>query len=104
MAFTEDMDAFFNTDDFAVAATYNPKGTGGGAATVHVIFDRDYIEANVGSAGIEGDQPLALGKAADFPNVKQGDSLYHPDLGINYEIVNPRPDGTGMILLQLKEP
>ena len=104
MAFTEELDSFFNTDDFGVAATYTPLGIGGAATTVNVIFDREYIEMAVGTPGMEGDQPMALGKAADFPNVKQGDTLYFADLDINYTIVNPKPDGTGLILLVLKEP
>ena len=101
-----DLDNVFFKDDteFNTEATYTPLGIGGAAATVNVIFDREYIEIAVGTPGIEGNQPLALGRASDFQNVLQGDTLYFADSGINYEIVNSRPDGTGLILLQLKEP
>jgi len=104
MAFTEELDSFLNTDDFATAATYTPLGIGGSPSTVNVIFDREYIEILVGTPGIEGDEPIALGKASDFPNAKkiQGDTLFI-NL-INYKIVNTKPDGTGMILLVLEEP
>jgi len=77
-------------------------GLGGSPSTVNVIFDREYIEILVGTPGIEGDEPIALGKASDFPNVKQGDTLNITS--VNYEIVVIKPDGTGMILLVLKEP
>jgi len=99
-----DLDNVFFKDatEFNTPATYTPLGVGGPPVAVNVVFDREYIEINVGTPGIEGDQPIALGKAADFPNVKHGDSLNVN--AINYTIVNPKPDGTGMILLVLKEP
>ncbi len=56
--FTEDLDAFLNTNEHAVAATYN------GAAAVSVIFDNDFLRS-VGM--VDTTNPVAIGKASDFP-------------------------------------
>jgi hypothetical protein len=54
VAFDEDLDLFFGTDDFAVAATI-------GTSTVNVIYDRDYLR----SLGlVSGANPIALAKAS----------------------------------------
>ena len=55
--FTEDPDDFLNTDDFALDATYD------GATAVRVIFDNAYLEG----VDIAGTNPVATGKASDFP-------------------------------------
>lgn len=55
--FTEDLNAFLDTAGHAVDATYN------GATAVKVIFD----EAALSLDGISGTNPVAVGKASDFP-------------------------------------
>jgi len=55
--FTEDPDVFLDTDMFAVDATYD------GATAVRVIFDNAYL----GQVDIAGTNPVATGKASDFP-------------------------------------
>jgi hypothetical protein len=55
--FTEDPDVFLDSDDFAVDATYD------GATAVKVIFDNAYL----GQVDIAGTNPVATGKASDFP-------------------------------------
>ena len=57
MSFTEDPDVFLDTDMFAVDATYD------GATAVKVIFDNAYLEG----VDIAGTNPVATGKASDFP-------------------------------------
>jgi hypothetical protein len=57
MSFTEDPDVFLDTEAFAVDATYD------GATAVKVIFDNAYLEG----VGIGGTNPVATGKASDFP-------------------------------------
>lgn len=57
MAFTEDLDVFLKTSDFAVDATYN------GVTAVRVIFDKAYVD----TVGMAGTNPIARGKASDFP-------------------------------------
>jgi len=55
--FTEDPDDFLDTDDFAVEATYD------GTTSVKVIFDNAYLE----QVDVAGTNPVATGKASDFP-------------------------------------
>lgn len=99
MAFVEDIDAFFNTDDFAVAATYTPDG--GSPSTVNGIFDDEYFDEVGGSVGIEGSQPRFTCKLADVAAVEQGDALTVS--GVSYLIVNVQKDGTGIVILILEE-
>ncbi|MDY6790533.1 MAG: head-tail joining protein [Thermodesulfobacteriota bacterium] len=99
MAFTEDIDTFFNTDDFAVAATYTPLV--GLPSTVNGIFDDEYFDEVGGSVGIEGSQPRFTCKLEDIAAVEQGDALTVS--GVSYEIVNVQKDGTGIVVLVLEE-
>lgn len=99
MAFDEDIDAFFDTDDFAVAATYTPSG--GSASTVNGIFDDEYFDEVGGPVGIEGSQPKFMCKLEDVSAVSQGDALSVG--GITYQIVNVQKDGTGIVVLVLEE-
>lgn len=61
MPFTESLDAFLDSDDFATAATFTP--TSGSGGSKYVIFDEAYAEA----MGIAGTNPQCIGKASDFP-------------------------------------
>lgn len=99
MAFDENIDAFFDTDDFAVAATYTPSG--GSASTVNGIFDDEYFDEVGGSVGIEGSQPRFMCNLEDVSAVSQGDALSVG--GITYQIVNVQKDGTGVVILVLEE-
>jgi len=91
--FSEDLSAFFNTADFALAALYN------GAATVSVIFDSAYLT----ELGIAGTNPIALGKAADFPAAAAvGKTLVIS--GVSYTIRDRQPQDDGAcVLLQLEK-
>lgn len=92
--FTEDLTAFFDTADFAVAATYKAGGVGDGV-TVNVIFDRAHLEAlDVSSTG-----PVALGIATDTSGYVPTDTL---TIGSDiYRIVDrqPRDDGATVLLI-----
>ncbi len=99
MAFTENIDAFFFTVDFAVAATFTPLV--GSPSTVNGIFDDDYFDEVGGSVGIEGSQPRFTCKLEDISAVEQGDALTVS--GISYLIVNVQKDGTGLVVLVLEE-
>lgn len=59
--FTENLDAFLGTDDFAKAGSYTPNN-GSGAVTVNVIFD----EAEADKFNVSASNPVAVGKATDF--------------------------------------
>lgn len=99
MAFTEDLDAFTDTDDFAVSATFHRSG--GGDVTVSGIFDNDYQEVTDGDVEIHA-HIITFGlKTAAIPAPSDGDSLSVE--GNSYDIVNHRPDGTGWTILDLAE-
>lgn len=100
MAFNEDLDAFFSTDDFAVTATWTPDG--GDPSVITGIFDNEYIEGvGDGEVDFEATHPMFLVKTADVPDVAQGDQLSVNST--SYRIVNVQPDGTGLTLLILEE-
>jgi hypothetical protein len=95
MAFTEDLTAFFSTDDFAVSALYN------GTTTINVILYTAYYEENMGRVGFEGSAPVALARTADVPGVAHGVSLVI--YGVTYSVVGVEPDGTGLTTLRLEK-
>ena len=99
MSFTENFDNFFDTDDFAVSATWTPSG--GDATAVIGIFDNEYFEAGGGEVGAEGSKPAFHCETADIPNAAQGDAIVINT--VNYLIINIQPDGTGQSLLILED-
>lgn len=89
--FTEDLNAFFDTADFAVDATYD------GATAVKVIFDAAYLE----QLGIAGTKPAALGQASVFPAAAVGKTLLIGST--TYTIKGREPlDDAAIVLLTLK--
>lgn len=86
--FSEDLSAYFRTQDFGVAATYD------GATTVNVIFDNEYLE----QMGVAGTGPAALGRASDFPeNTAIGKTLLIN--GTTYTIRGREPLDDGQIVV-----
>jgi hypothetical protein len=87
--FAEDLSVFFDvTDGFAETVTV-------GGATVVGIFDIDYVDAS----GFESSGPMltlpsasCVGVANDTPVIARG---------VNYRVVEPKPDGTGVTVLRL---
>jgi len=66
---TTDLSVFFNTDEFAVAASYTPSG--GTAKTINVIFDKDYAALS----GVGDYRDVCLAKASDVSAAKPGETL-----------------------------
>jgi hypothetical protein len=101
--FDEDPDDFLDTDEHAVDAIYD------GATKVKVIIDRAYLEG----VGIGGTNPVATGKASDFPATAIGKTLAedpeHPWpawIGATSFTIRgrePQDDGA-FVLLQLEAP
>jgi len=93
MPFTENIDAFFDTDAFATAATYN------GVTAVTVIFDSSYVEA----LGVSSVNPVATGKASDFPiSSAVGKTLLINS--VTYKIRGREPiDDGALVVLQLEQ-
>lgn len=91
--FTEDLTAFFDTDDFAVAATLQ-----GSATPVNVIFDAAHLEA----LGVSSANPVALCNAADVADDDIGKTLTID--AVVYPIRDRQPwDDGAMVLLQLSK-
>lgn len=91
MAFTEDVDAFFGTDDFAVEALYKALGTGSGV-TIKVIFDAPGID----HLGISGINPSVLVAADDVASFSNADTLTIGDKV--YRCVNSDPQDDGALV------
>ena len=88
--FAESLTIFFNTDEFAIAATV-------GAATVKVIFDAPNIE----TFGIAGIKPTALIVASDSTVAAVGATIIIS--GTSYVIRDQSPEDDGAIVrLQLE--
>lgn len=94
MAFTEDLTAFFDENDFAVAATYN------GTTAVSVILDREYMQPG---GHIAGANPVAWGKASDFTGTAVAGKTLAAN-GTTWTIRNKEPQDDGsIVLLELEE-
>lgn len=93
---------FFNTDEFAVSATYNRKRFVGDTSTVTVVFDNGWIEDGPGSAGIGSRRAMALALETDMPDAATAEVTETLTIdGTEYNIVEVHPDGAGMLSLLL---
>ena len=111
LEFDSDFDGYFDVLGHGVSCTYTPSG--GSAATIKVILDREYFEITGESVGVNGSQPIVYGKAKDLRAAVFGDQLAFAaitDLSGNtikdattYKIVSVQPDETGVIAAVLEE-
>lgn len=119
MGLMEDFnDAFFDLDTIAELGDYaSESGVGAGSSTdggltspptdgvlsgvpVRMLFDADFLAAQgLGDMGVGTSSPAAWIKTADAPAVKRGDTLTRA--GVDYTVVEARPDGHGLTLLIL---
>jgi hypothetical protein len=65
------------------------------------IFDADYFEVTNVDSGVESSQPGVLCRSSDVSGVVHNDPVVVD--GVNYVVVNIRPDGTGMTELMLEK-
>lgn len=94
----EDLDAFLNVDEFAVAATVHLQG--GTTRTVRGIFDDPYLNAELGEYELDTNRPRFTCKEADVIGVLRGDTVVIA--GKTYDVLSgSQPDGTGMAMLEL---
>lgn len=92
MAFTEDLDAFFDTNDHGLAGTYD------GATAVVVILDNEYLLAH---DMVSTTNPVVLGKASVFPAAAVTKSLVVS--GVTYTIRDRQLiDDGALVRLQLE--
>ena len=91
---------FFETDDFAVDATFTP--VGGTASTVKGIFDKEYLEMESGgSVAFAINQPRFVCATSDVSTAAEGDAIVISET--DYKIVVVQEDGTGPTTLVLEE-
>jgi hypothetical protein len=94
--FTENLEAFEDTDALADEALYD------GSTTLAGYFDDDYAEAQVGLVGVQGTRPVFDCWAA---RVATRDALPGKALVVNgnaYTIVRGEPHSTGRMRLILE--
>lgn len=99
MVMAEDLDVFFQDEDFASSATYTPDG--GSASTISGIFDDEYVEVDGQNVGIASNMPVFQCKTSDVISASDGDALVVN--AVNYTIRVVKHDGTGMTILMLEK-
>ena len=90
MAFVEDFDSFFDTEDFAVDATF-------GSTTINGIFDESFMEVQ----GVEGFHPVFTCAQADVSSIAHGNAITIG--GVVYHVQGVQRDGTGIVSLILED-
>lgn len=112
MAFIEDLDVFFDTDEFAVTAFFED------GAEMPVIFDRAHIEGLGFGQGIDATQPVVVARSVDIAvnQVQEGTVFRVPSFsqagwhsqqlwgGGPFTVRRLVPDGTGLTVLELEGP
>jgi hypothetical protein len=98
MAFTEDMDPFFNGNDFALEAviTLNDNST----RKLNVIFDEATDRVDLYDQNIEANVPTVTCKTSDLTGVKTRKQLTVS--GKTFSIERIAHDGTGVSTIYLK--
>lgn len=85
-------------DDFGVTATVTPSG--GSASNISVIFDNEYVETDIGYAGVQSTQPKFIARSTDVSSLTEGDTAVINST--NYYIQTIQQDGTGMSEVYLR--
>ena len=90
MAFTEDLDHFFDVENgFAVSATIL-------GSEVNGIFNNGYTEADVSTYGVQASDPTFTAKSADIPSgAAKGVAISITGQGA-WTIKDMQPDGAGI--------
>ena len=100
-----DLNVFFNSNDFAMTATYTPNG--GSVSTITVLFDKPFQadSTDSGTVDIEDIKPTVICKSTDVSSVAHGDQLiinsttFHV-VGIE---TNDESGGQSMTILYLED-
>lgn len=91
---TDDLSPFFSTNDFAEACTI-------GAVAGYGIFSNEHQAAAAGDLAVGMQAPQLLVRASEFPAVAKGTTVVVRS--VNYVVYGPpEPDGTGLVVLNLK--
>lgn len=98
MAFTEDLDQFFDTDEFAVVATFTKADLS--TLQANVIFTDESDQENVFDTAIERHAAYITVPSSYLPGVVRGDGVNVN--ATDYTIERIEKDGIGMKNLYLK--
>ena len=90
--FTEDLSAFFDTDEHALDATL-------GAATIQVIFDNEHRLAH---DMVSTTNPVAWAKASDVDSGDVGSTIAISSVNYTIRDVQPMDDGA-VVIVQLEK-
>ena len=95
-----DLSNFFDTDDFAVEATYTVQG--GSAATIKGVFDKDFIEVDAGGeVELASTDPRFFCKTSDVSSASNGDTIVIDSVTYKTRVVEP--NGTGVTVMVLEK-
>lgn len=94
MPMTEDLTAFFNAGEHATEVQLDGQSVSG-------ILDRGYVDVS----GMGTTRPTFTCSHAEVPYVAEGSTLVAPadlqgEIAV-YEVRQPEPDGTGLVVLPL---
>jgi hypothetical protein len=98
MAFAENLADFISTADFAVAGTY-------AGSPVALIFDREYLETDLGQTGFSSATVRALLVTTAVPSAAAGDTVIIGS--VTYKVsaveVDPPDAGQGFTAVRLEK-
>lgn len=94
----DDLEAFVNPDDFAVAVLVTRQD--GTVLTFSGIFDEPYLNAQIGEYEADTARPRVTCRASEVQGVRRGDTVRVD--GRNFDVLStPQFDGTGMAVLDM---
>ena len=97
MAFTEDLEIFFNNAHFTETVSYTVEG--GSAVNIEVLWsegDSDFQQTNV---EVEGVSYRCLAKKTDVPLASEGDTIVKNSITYYVRDVAPTEDGKTIELM-----
>lgn len=98
MAFTEDLSAFFDTDDFAVEAVFT-RGVDT-IATVNVIFDVPTEYVAYDQVNVAADNPYCQAISSEVAAIRRGDTCTIDSVAYGVRLI--KADGTGVTHIDLE--
>lgn len=97
----EDLDQFFNVDDFAVMVTFTDAN--GPRKPVPGVFDEPYFNKQLGEYEQDGGDPRLTLKESDTLGLKKNQLCNIAGTSVQYALLHdPRPDGQGTATVYLK--
>lgn len=95
----DDLDAFVDTDDFAVSATVTLRA--GGTKPVNGIYEGPYMNAQLADTERDTTASTFTAKASALVGIGRGDTIAVPGEGTFSVLTNPQPTGDGFAVLEL---